>query len=121
MNYRESAWRGLLKEIALSLERKVLFQWTTSNGATFQMFLPDAGDFLESTFAQHVQFPFSFDEIESVRTPVDVPGFSADMETTENLRSVVANHNGFTAHQVDGGIEIFLREDESRSPWSQSQ
>lgn len=59
-------WRNLFQRLS-EINSPIIAYWKMSNGAEFWLAIPKKDSVLENTFAKHVQFPFAFDEIVSLR------------------------------------------------------
>jgi hypothetical protein len=101
-------WRRLLLGLSARMEYPLLLRWEMSNGATFQMILPNVEDFEDEAFSATLHFPFTYDEIWRIQLEQRVPGLEPSQATRRQFLDVIQQHKDFCL-LMDGDEEVVER------------
>lgn len=104
-----SAWAQLLRRLA-SFNGQLTPYWYMNNSAEFWFAVPSADSILENSFSQDIEFPFQFEDIDSIVIKAEVG--SGSMKITNDLDGVedsLESVEDFEIERRDGEIEISLK------------
>jgi hypothetical protein len=102
-----SPWKTLFCMVAKEAPNTCAY-WKMKNGAEFYMIVPDETRIFDDRFAASIEFPFTFDDIESLAiTSVEDVGKHSFVNNLERIRSLIPeNVRGLTCMDEPGAIRI---------------
>ena len=95
-------WRSFFEKLA-SLRSLIVPYWTMANGADFWMAIPATHEIENNSFAEQVEFPFTFDEILSLRIDRRHGPIENDIES---ISRAISEIDGLSIAQGEDRIEI---------------
>lgn len=99
-----AAWHDLFLRLA-SIGRPITGFWKMRNGAVFWLDIPEAEKILDGTFAESVRFPFTFDEIVSIKFEKQWPRLMIE-NPLEEILAAAEKCDGLLIQSNDNAIEI---------------
>lgn len=77
-----------------------------TNGAVLQMLLPKEDEIRDKRLAKHLEFPFTFDEIEAISVDASIPQFKPPNDMRQVLDKIVGEEGGFELNEKEGVLSV---------------
>jgi hypothetical protein len=99
-------WRLLFQRLS-AVRASINAIWTVKNGTSFWMTIPKGDDVRENSFAEYIGFPFTLDDISSVKI-LDKFGVGSNalINDIEKIHSAIGQIQGLTITKFVDEIEI---------------
>ena len=99
-------WRLLFQQLS-ALDASINAFWKVKNGSSFWMTIPKGDDIRENSFAEYIGFPFSFEDIASVKILNRFGvGPNAILNDIEQIYSEIEHTQGLAVTKSNDEIEI---------------